>query len=343
MSGTPVSAEHEDADGRAATPSAAAQPSDSQAPDAQPSDSQPLSEQGEGATPQSEVRRKPPLRPREVLRILFYAFFLALVVKVFLVEAFGIPTPSMENTLMVGDYLFVNKFVYGLWSPRAVPLTGIRIPHTRLLPGYAAVQRGDVIVFEYHGGNTAVEQPSVVNYVKRCVGLPGDTLQIAGKRVFVNAERQQAPGTATFEAYTLVKGEIEEGIFPKGMPYNKDWWGPFIVPYAGMEIELTLQNIDQWRLFVEREGHTLRFTTDGHIEIDGKVESQFRVGRNYYFVLGDNRDNSEDSRYWGCVPEENIIGKTMFTYWSWDTTIPFSRPFELLGSIRWGRIFSIIH
>ena len=88
-------------------------------------------------------RKHPPLRFREISRILVYAVLLAVCTKVFFVEAFGIPTPSMERTLLVGDYLLVNKFVYGLSSPRTVPLTGIRIPHTRLLPGYASVQRGD--------------------------------------------------------------------------------------------------------------------------------------------------------------------------------------------------------
>jgi signal peptidase I len=294
------------------------------------------------ATP-AVSHKHPPLRFREISRILVYAVLLAVFTKVFFVEAFGIPTPSMERTLLVGDYLLVNKFVYGLSSPRTVPLTGIRIPHTRLLPGYASVQRGDVVVFEFNGGTTAEEQPSVIHYVKRCVGLPGDTVEIAGKRLYINGIRQEAPEGASYDSYMMQKGEIEEGIFPRGMPYNKDWWGPFVVPFEGMEVDLTLANIDQWRLFIEREGHTLRFTTDGLIEIDGKVNAHYTVGRNYYFAMGDNRDNSEDSRYWGCVPESNIIGKAMFLYWSWDASIPLSRAFELLGSIRWSRIFSIIH
>ncbi len=284
----------------------------------------------------------PPRRSRtkEYLRILMYAFFCALLIKVFFVEAFGIPTPSMEGTLLVGDYLFVNKFAYGLNSPRTVPLTSIRLPHTTLLPGYTEPARGDVIVFEYTGGAAAVDQPNAVHYVKRCVAVPGDTLEIAGKRVYVNGIVQQPPATALFAGYALRKGETEEGIFPRGLPYNRDWWGPVVVPYKGMRIELTLANVDQWRLFIEREGHSIRFTTDGRIEIDGSNSALYRVENDYFAVLGDNRDNSEDSRSWGYVPRKNIIGKAMFIYWSWDSTIPLSQPFDLLGSVRWSRIFS---
>jgi len=283
------------------------------------------------------------LKLNEFTRILFYALMIAVVLKVFLVEAYGIPTPSMENTLLVGDYLFVNKFVYGITSPRTIPLTGIRIPHVKVFPGYSSLTRGDVVVFEFPGGNSAVEQPSVINYVKRCIGLPRDTVEIAGKHVLVNGARLGDPETVVFDSYQLRKNEVEHGIFPKGLPFNKDWWGPIVVPYDGMKIHLTLDNIDQWRLFIEREGHTLRFTIDGFIEIDGKIGTEYTIENDYFFVMGDNRDRSEDSRYWGFVPEQNIIGKAMLVYWSWDTTIPFSQPLHLLHSIRWGRFFSLVH
>lgn len=287
--------------------------------------------------------RRSVLHPKEFIRILLIALAVALAIKAVFIEAYGIPTPSMQGSLLVGDYLFVNKFVYGISTPRNVPLTSIRLPHVTLVPGYASPARGDVIVFEFPGGMTAVEQPQLLNYVKRCIGLPGDTIEIAGKRVFVNGVRIDDVPTAEFASYMLRKGEVEPEIFPKGMPYNRDWWGPRVVPYAGMEVELTLENIDQWRLFIEREGHALRFTTDGQIEIDGVVGSVYIVENDYYFVLGDNRDNSEDSRYWGFVPRANIIGKAMFVYWSWDGTIPAGQIFARLGSIRWDRIFHIIH
>ena len=116
-----------------------------------------------------------------------------------------------------------------------------------------------------------------------------------------------------------------------------------VVPYEGMEIELTLENIDQWRLFIEREGHSVRFTAEGAVQVDGSNDNSYTVENDYYFMLGDNRDNSEDSRYWGFVPEQNLIGQAMFIYWSWDSRISVTSPFSLFGSIRWDRVFSIVH
>lgn len=275
-------------------------------------------------------------------RIVLYALFIALFIKVFFVEAFGIPTPSMRETLLVGDYLFVNKFVYGLHTPRAIPLTGIRIPHVQIFPGLASVDRGDVVVFEFPGGGGTIEQPSVQNYVKRCVALPGDTVELAGKRLFVNGVRQDYAPTALAGSRVLGRGDFDIAIYPKGASFNRDWWGPMVVPHEDMEIELTLENVDMWRLFIEREGHTVRFTAEGDIQVDGNEANSYIVERDYYFMLGDNLDNSEDSRYWGFVPDRNIIGEAMMVYWSWDARIPFTRPFDLLGSIRWDRFFTVV-
>jgi len=280
---------------------------------------------------------------REYGRVVLYALFIAVFLKIFFIEAFGIPTPSMNNTLRVGDFLFVNKFCYGIRSPRTVPLTGIRLPHTKMLPGYTTPGIGDVVVFEYPGDRNTVEQPNVLHYVKRLIALPGDTVEIAGRRIFVNGERQGDPADAEFGAHVLGSGDFDADIYPKGSTYNRDWWGPMVVPFEGMEIELTLQNIDRWRLFIEREGHSVRFTAQGTVQVDGSEDNTYTVENDYFFMLGDNRDNSEDSRYWGFVPEQNIIGKAMLIYWSWDSRISFTSPFTLLGSIRWDRIFSIVH
>ncbi len=279
---------------------------------------------------------------REYGRVFVYSLFIALFLKVFFVEAFGIPTPSMQNALMVGDFLFVNKFVYGIRTPRAVPLTGIRIPHIKIFPGYTSAKRGDVIVFEYPGDHATVEQPQVMNYVKRCIGVPGDTIELAGKRVFVNGKRQDLPPGAVTSSRVLGRGDFDISIYPKGASFNRDWWGPMVVPYEDMEVELTLENIDSWRLFIEREGHSVRFTAEGDIQVDGNDANTYIVENDYYFMLGDSRDNSEDSRYWGFVPEKNLIGEAMIIYWSWDSHIPFTDPFSLIGSIRWDRIFSMV-
>lgn len=279
---------------------------------------------------------------REYGRVVLVALVIALFLKVFFLEAFGIPSPSMRDTLLVGDFLFVNKFIYGIRTPRAIPLTGIRIPHTKLLPGYASPDRGDVIVFEFPGDRASIEQPNVLNYVKRCIALPGDTIELAGKRVFINGERQNEPVTVLLSSIIMHQADFDAHIYPKGTTFNRDWWGPIVVPYRGMEIELTLENIDQWRLFIEREGHAVRFTAEGAIQVNGNDENTYLVENDYYFVLGDNRDNSEDSRYWGFVPERNVIGKAMLIYWSWDSRIPLTSPGSLFGSIRWERVFSII-
>lgn len=289
----------------------------------------------------AHVRRKS--RIRELWGALVYAFFIALILKIFFVEAFGVPTGSMESTLLVGDFILVNKFVYGIQTPRTIPLTGNRIPHWKIFPGYSSPSRGEVIIFEFPGANDVLEHPEVVNYVKRLIGLPKDTIRIVSKLVYINGALMNPPPTAIFGSYMREKGEIEQGIFPKGLPFNKDFWGSYVVPYEGMEIEITPTNLDQWRLFIEREGHSLRFTTDGSIEIDGQVKSTYTVDRNYYFVLGDNRDLSDDSRYWGFVPQQNLIGEAMLIYWSWDSLIPVSKPFDLMSSIRWGRVLRVVH
>jgi len=329
-----------------------------QHPEEQPIEQQPLETQGElfpsgasqqepegcvkdsSASPAQEAAAPRKGRFRQFIRVLLIAFFIALVLKTFIVEAYRIPTPSMEQTLKMGDFLFVNKVVYGVHSPRNIPLTSIPLPNIQILPALASPKRGDVIVFEYPGMTTAVETPDVRFYIKRCIGLPGDTVEIAAKRVYVNGMRQRDPGTARFETFTLDRNEIERAIYPKGKPWNRDWWGPLVVPFEGMRVELTLENLDHWRLFIEREGHSIRFTTDGKIELDGKVGNIYTVENVFYFVMGDNRDISDDSRYWGFVPVANIIGRASFIYWSWDTGGGESG--NAIPSVRWSRIFKSI-
>ncbi|MDH7514297.1 MAG: signal peptidase I [Bacteroidota bacterium] len=275
---------------------------------------------------------------RRYLRTTLWAGGLALFVKIFIFEAYGVPSSSMENTLLVGDCFFVDKFSYGATTPRTIPLTHIRIPHRQILPALRSPSRNDVIVFESTSTNATEEDARPMYYVKRCIALPGDTVEIAGKQVFINRVPRREVASCVFSAFTLPRGNREEGIFPKGFPYNRDWWGPRVVPYQGMKIKLTLENIDEWRSFIEREGHSIRFTLDGRIEISGVQGSVYTVERDYYFVLGDNRDNSQDSRYRGYIAHGDIIGRAMFLYWSWDNRIRFTRPFALLSSIRWDRI-----
>jgi signal peptidase I len=263
-----------------------------------------------------------------------------LFIKLFFVEAYGIPSGSMENTLMTGDYLIVNKIPFGLYSPRTFPLTSWSVPFIKLLPGYRSPDRGEIVIFEMPQRVAGSDDEVRQCFVKRLTGLPGDTVEIAGKRLLVNGVVQEKPVHAQFDSYMLRKSEVEPDIFPKGMPFNKDWWGPVVVPYKGQEIELNAHSLDQWRQFIEREGHSVKFSVDGRIEIDEQPADIYKVERNYYFFLGDNRDNSIDSRYWGYVPERNLIGTPILIYWSWDSSIPWTSPIRLLSSIRWDRFFS---
>ncbi len=208
------------------------------------------------------------------------AIVLFLLIRTFLIEAFKIPTGSMENTLMVGDFLLVNKAVYGA----ELPILGKR------LPGYNAPQRSDVVVF-------LPPHDPTKNYVKRIVGVAGDTLEMRHKILYVNGERQAEPYTRHVDRYSepsdrrmlwqlnyLARGPSRSDAYDP----TRDSWGPIIVP-------------------------------------EGK-----------FFALGDNRDNSEDSRYWGFIDVEAIRGRPMFVYYSF-VRDPL-RPFSWITDVRWSRI-----
>jgi signal peptidase I len=271
--------------------------------------------------------------------MVFYTLSLALGLKLFFLEAVGIPSRSMVGTLLPGDYTFVNKFCYGVFSPRTIPFTDLRIPFLKFLPGYSSPSTGDIIVFEMAG----ISPDAAPQYfVKRIAALPGQTVEVAQKRIYINGTRRPELERST-DVLSLLRGDVEPGIFPKGKPYNRDWWGPEVVPFKGMRIEITMDNLDEWRSFMEREGRPIHFTREGKIAIDGMKGNEYVVENDYYFVLGDNRDNSEDSRYLGYVSSKGIIGSPFIIYWSWDATIPFTSPLRLFGSIRWDRLFSTVY
>lgn len=211
------------------------------------------------------------------------AIVLFLLIRTFIVEAFKIPTGSMENTLLVGDFLLVNKAVYGAEIP---------IAHRRL-PAFSEPDRGDVVVFLPPHDRTK-------NYVKRIVGIPGDTLEMREKVLYLNGERQSEPYAVHVDPFTdpydprmlwqldyLVDATSRRRYAP-----SRDRWGPLVVP-AG-----------------------------------------------YYFALGDNRDNSEDSRYWGFLAASDVRGRPMFVYYSFARN-PL-QPFAWLTEVRWSRIGEII-
>jgi len=269
---------------------------------------------------------------------LVVAFFL----KTFVVEAFRIPSASMENTLRIGDFLFVNKFIYGAGTPKYLPLTNVEIPHFRL-PALIHPRRGDVIVFEYPGDRDETKPVRNVNFIKRCMAVPGDTLLIENKTVFVNNREfllpPQSPHTPPSD---FLPRESMDMIFPKGSAFNPDYYGPIVVPFKGMAVKISNGSIEQWQTFIEREGHQVRADRTGIVSIDGVHKTEYIVERDYLFAMGDNRDNSLDSRYWGFVPEDNIVGKAMFVYWSWDTSVSVGSIFNKFSAIRWSRIGTMI-
>jgi signal peptidase I len=273
---------------------------------------------------------------------LLTVFFFVLIINSFVVAAFEVPTSSMEDTVKVGDRLLVNKFLYGGTTPYTIPLTSIRIPHFRL-PGFRNVRRGDVIVFDWPGQRDQVEkqQPQMF-YLKRCVALPGDTIRIDQRKVYINNQLQLAPSFGKYLRFEPIPaGYANPDIFPRTSDFNQDNYGPIVVPKKGMKLSLSPESFPAWDVFIRREGHSAA-VEDGRILIDGKPATGYVVERDYAFAMGDNRDNSLDSRFWGFVPIEDIIGTPMIVFWSWDPHIPIYHPIDKLLSINPGRIGTII-
>ncbi len=272
-----------------------------------------------------------------------------LVLNSMVLAAFQVPTGSMENEIMAGDFLFVNKFIYGGSTPRTIPLTNIRIPWFRVtdvLPflKWRDVQRDDVIVFEFPGERDKVTSEEFMFYLKRCIALHGDTVQIVNRVVHINGEAIPFPRNVKFNSARIIPpGVPDSRIFPVGEPFNEDNWGPMVVPSKGDVIPLSPLNIIKWKTFIEREGHKVQVDNGGRIMIDGQVVQRYTVQRDYLFGLGDNRDNSLDCRFWGFIPKESVVGSPVIVYWSWNPDLSlFTSPVAKLASIRFNRIGSLI-
>ncbi len=279
---------------------------------------------------------------KEILKDILFVLVAFFFLNSFVLASFEVPTGSMENEIVPGDFLFVNKFIYGGTTPRTIPILNVRIPWVRV-PGFRHVERGDVIVFEFPGDRDQLMSPEFQFYLKRAIGVPGDTVRIVNRRVLVNGKPAPLPRNAKFSEYAIrPPGDADPRIFPKGAPFNEDNWGPVVVPKKGDTLSLTPRDIEAWVTFIEREGHAVRLDTAGRILIDGREESRYVVERNSLFAMGDNRDNSLDGRFWGFVPEQNIVGTPMIVYWSWSPDTPLTDLGAKLQSIRFGRIGYIV-
>ena len=404
----------------------------------------------------------------EWIDALIFAVIAATIIRLFFIEAFTIPTSSMEKSLLVGDYLFVSKVSYGPRMPNtpiAVPFAHNTMPFTtdtksyaewlqwpyRRLAGLGKVERNDVVVFNFPEGDTvclnqqgpsyyqllrqfgrdAIDNNVVYdkygqsirgyfgkrqsrpvdrreNYIKRCVAIAGDSIQVVDGQVYVNGQPQENIGDRQYKYLVLTdgtnfnptkleelgisdedckasrnieanyldfvdglkevdvnnlfvfplveqnveklrampfvksvtrimrpKGYRESFIFPHDPKYNwnEDNFGPLYVPKKGDVIRLTLDNLPLYRRCIEvYEGNSL-FVSGDQIIINNQPADSYTFRMDYYFMMGDSRHNSADSRFWGFVPEDHVVGKALFIWFSTDKDKSFP------ASIRWSRIF----
>ena len=404
---------------------------------------------------------------REWADAIAFAVIAATIIRTFLLEAFTIPTSSLEKSLLVGDFLFVSKVSYGARIPmtplsipfahNTMPLTkstkcyseAVKLPYYRL-PGFGKVLRNDYVVFNFPEGDTVemnhanqsyydllrkygrnsvynnastdeynVPFGEVIarpmdkedNYVKRCVALPGDKLEIKNRVLFINGKsvafpeksqyhyivksnvglskkvlkdleitEQVIPSRMKSDEYivTLAQFQIDKlkketgvisirafdhdsfyyfvsdstqysyipaaikrdklGIFPNDTAYNWsiDFYGPITLPSKGSTVELNLKTLALYKRIISvYENNDLQIT-GGKIFINGKETSSYTFKQDYYWMMGDNRHNSQDSRFWGFVPEDHIVGKPVFVWLSLDEQEPLYKKF------RWARAFTFI-
>ncbi len=262
---------------------------------------------------------------KEWFEALLIALLFATIIRVFVVGSYRIPTSSMERTLLAGDFLFVNKYVYGA----KIPFTDIQLPRVD------TVERGDIIVFKFPKDRS-------LNYIKRCVALSGDTLEIRDRTLFINGRPSVFPEHVQYLGDMLPAGYPDRQVFPRYSGFNKDNYGPLRVPRKGDVVALDSNNYYLYAALIEEEGHTIG-TVGGKIIIDGKPAETYAVEQNYYFVMGDNRDNSLDSRFWGFLAERDVVGQALMVYWSWNPNISLLDPMEKLSSIRWQRTGLMVH
>lgn len=334
---------------------------------------------------------------REWLDAMVFAIVVMVVLRVLFFDLFRIPTPSMEKSLMVGDYLFVSKVHYGTRTPMTVgiPFTGIWLPGVELpwtrLPGFTEVDRGDAIVFNWPADDVEIIDRRM-HYIKRVVGLPGETLQISDKEVLVDGQSyalmeemqiywnvyksdprvQLNPASlddlgvsnvirtadprvvqivATQSAATAIEAlpwveSVEPAVvqpnqvystnmYPPGMGWTPDNYGPVTIPKAGETIGLSPETVRMYGLMITKyEGHTLEESAPGVWLVDGQPASSYTFAQDYFFVMGDNRDNSEDSRFWGFVPMDHVVGKALMVYFSWDKNAKLPRFSRILSPIK---------
>lgn len=387
-----------------------------------------------------------------------FAVVAATIIRSFFIEAFTIPTPSMEKSLLVGDYLFVSKVSYGSKvpnTPLTVPFTHHTLPLTDHTPSYSTwiqlpylrfpalgeVKNNDVVVFNFPEGDTVIVQRQsesyygivldtmhtmavalkmdpeqnrdalmklareavearydlVVrpidkcdNYVKRCIGIPGDKIEIRAGQVYINDQMAKNPELLQFSYQLALRSPLNQGTLDKlditdfygressypiamlnsknldklrnvnavadiqpllnpaneydyrafphipSLPWNRDNYGPIVVPKEGVTVPLNKSNVRMYeRIIRDYEDNTLEVKGE-QVLVNGAPTTSYTFKQNYYFMMGDNRHNSLDSRFWGFVPHDHVVGKAVFIWLSRATNRGFP-------GIRFERVFSFIN
>jgi signal peptidase I len=294
-----------------------------------------------------KIKRQQPMTFTETIwswtKTIVGAVIVVMIINGILIASFIVPTGSMENTVMTGDCLFVNKFVYGPSTPQVIPFLNIPLPFYKT-PPLLKPKQGDVIVFIYPGNKREVKSQEFMYYLKRCIAVAGDTLQIENNKILVNNKEYPLPQKGQFIKDGIDPREYRE-IYPEGFGYNRKNYGPIRIPKKGDEITLTPMNFQNWDIFIEREGNTFKY--DGNsFYINGVSTNKYLVKKDYVFGMGDNRDNSSDSRFWGFIPEENVVGSPLFIWWSMPLKDEYDQPLPLMDkikNIRWERLLHFIN
>lgn len=355
---------------------------------------------------------------REWFDAIVFAVIAATLIRTLFIEAYVIPSGSMESSLLIGDYLFVSKVNYGARMPitpigipftaHTIPFTdaksywsGLQLPYYRL-PGFSDIKKGDIVVF-----NLPMEADSPYyrpvdrreNIIKRCQATPGDTLSLANAQVYINGKPELAAihgemtyivksdgspinpdlinelhltdmapinntdfstnttveSAAKLRTYSniksvtpdiAIKGLVDElnPVYPLSHPdykigamprygWNIDNFGPVIIPKKGWTVKLDSLTFPIYGRAIAVYEHNTVKVNGKDIFINGKKADTYTFKLNYYWMMGDNRHNSTDSRYWGFLPEDHVVGKALFTWMSIDSTASFA------NKIRWSRLF----
>lgn len=384
----------------------------------------------------NQKNQKKKSKTREWIDSILFAVVAATIIRWLVMSAYTIPTPSMEGSQLVGDFLFVSKFHYGARTPNTLlhlPLThntiwGTNIPSylswlqlpTYRLPGFSQVKRNDVVVFNLPADSIQRPVDMRTNYVKRCVGIAGDTLEVRNATLYINHKKAVKPEKLQYRYELVTNIQVAErvlnkynvyfggensnlhyqtnngqhvyyifatpaniallkaqlgttlhslkmlkqakktravDIYPnsywrdqnqkKGGAYalstiawNVDYFGPLVIPAKGMTIDLTRENIIKYAPIIKEYEYHKKVQVAPNfssLSIEGKLVKTYTFRQNYYFMMGDNRHNSIDSRYWGFVPQDHILGKAWFTWLSLNPNKGW-----LNGKIRWRRFFKKI-